>query len=469
MTTRNLILNLFLTLCVAGVLVSANVEKVLNWKQVTYTGIPDNELGAEAFIPINNVPMSAVHHKGRVFVTVPRRRLGIPSTLMVVDVSQAGYDKSPALRPYPDYETNRLGAIEPNPKRLVTVYRPRVDRCDRLWFVDTGMMEIPNNFTIVQRPSVWVFDLKTDKPIDRYEIPKEVVDSGYGLTSITLDIDPDNCEKVFVYISDLQTYRMLVYDYQNKRSWRFLHNYFFLNPLEGDFKIAGINFAWDDGIFSIALSNPNPQTKDRTAFFHALASNSEFAVSTKVLKSEENSKRHWHGDDFKLFGYRGNQSQSSIHAFDPETGVIIFALIQQNAISCWDSAKGFVPENFHILYRNDAEIVYPNDLSIDPEGNVWFMSNSIVKLLYAKLDPSEFNFHVWKANIKAVIKGTICDPKVKASSQTGNRLSDKDDRIHFVDHEDRPGPGGGPYGGWGWGDHHPPGRPHGPSPGQRRN
>lgn len=33
--------------------------------------------------------------------------------------------------------------LQPDANRLVTVYRPRVDRCDRLWFVDTGMMEIP--------------------------------------------------------------------------------------------------------------------------------------------------------------------------------------------------------------------------------------------------------------------------------------------------------------------------------------
>lgn len=452
-------------LCVASCAVLSNgqghraVEEVLRWQQVQYD-VPQSVLdGEDGYIPINNIPMSGVHYKNRVFVTVPRRRWGIPSTLNVVDLSAPFPNNNPVLKPYPSYALNELGPLEPNPNRLVTVYRPRVDRCNRLWFVDTGMMEIPNNFTIVQRPSIWAIDLLTDTPIHRYEIPKKDVDSGYGLTSITLDVDPDDCEKVFVYISDLQTYRMLVYDYQNQKSWRFLHNYFFLNPLEGDFVIQGIPFAWDDGIFSIALSNPDPTTKFRTAYFHALSSNSEFVVSTAVLRNESAALRGYHGQDFQLLGYRGAKSQSSIHAFDRETGVIFFALIQQNAVSCWDTKKPFAPQNMAIIYKNDADIVYPNDLAIDNDGYVWFMSNSIIKLLYTKLNLEEFNFHIWRANIKEAIKGTVCDPSVKANINVVQRFGNGNDQEHvtFLEYPDKHGPGGGPYGGWGHGNgQHPP-------------
>lgn len=436
-------------------------EEVLKWQQVTYD-VPESVVAkTDGYIPINNIPMSGVHYKNRVFVTVPRRRWGIPSTLNVIDLAPPFPMQNPVLKPYPNFALNELrDDLQPDANRLVTVYRPRVDRCDRLWFVDTGMMEIPNNFTIVQRPSIWVIDLKTDTPIHRYEIPQKDVDSGYGLTSITLDVDPNDCEKVFVYISDLQTYRMLVYDYQNKKSWRFLHNYFFLNPLEGDYVIQGIPFSWDDGIFSIALSNPDPVTNFRTAYFHALSSNSEFTVSTAVLRNETASKRGYHGQDFKLLGYRGAKSQSSIHALDRETGVVFFALVQQNAVSCWDSKKPFAPQNMALVYKNDNDIVYPNDLSIDNDGYVWFMSNSIIKLLYTRLDLNEFNFHIWRANIKEVIKGTVCDPAVKANVDADQRFGEggDSDRVTFIEHKDKYGPGGGPFGGWGHGEQMRPGR-----------
>nr|AAG01014.3 dopachrome conversion enzyme [Aedes aegypti] len=435
------------------------VEEVLKWQQVEFD-VPASVLSApDGYIPINNIPMSGVHYKNRVFVTVPRRRWGIPSTLNVVELEPPYPVTNPVLKPYPSFELNELRAdLQPDANRLVTVYRPRVDRCDRLWFVDTGMMEIPGNFTVVQRPSIWSIDLKTNQPLSRYEIPQKDVETGYGLTSITLDVDPDDCSKVFVYISDLQTYRMVVYDHENQKSWRFVHNYFFLNPLEGDFNIQGIPFAWDDGIFSIALSNPDPLTKFRTAYFHALSSNSEFTVSTAVLRNETASKRGYHGDDFKLLGYRGAQSQSSIHGFHPETGVIFFALIQLNAVSCWDTRKPFAPQNMAIVYKNDRDIIYPNDLSIDQEGNVWFMSNSIIKLLYTQLSLEEFNFHIWRANIKEIIKGTVCDPTVPPNVDHGQRFGGEQnaDRVTFVEYKDKYGPGGGPYGGWGSDDKRKP-------------
>ncbi|XP_035897050.1 L-dopachrome tautomerase yellow-f2-like [Anopheles stephensi] len=454
----------FLALLLATIVALTNgqVDEVLKWQKVEYD-VPAEVLQREnGYIPIGNIPMGAVHHKNRVFVAVARRRWGIPSTLNVVDISPPFPNTNVVLKPYPNFALNELRAdLQPDENRIVTVYRPRVDRCDRLWFVDTGMMEIPGNFTIVQRPSVWSIDLTTNQPIHRFEIPKEAVETGYGLTSITLDVDPTDCEKVFVYISDLQTYRMVVYDYANRRAWRFLHNYFFLNPVEGDYNIQGINFAWDDGIFSIALGNPDPVTKFRTAYFHALSSNSEFTVSTEVLRNETASQRSWHGTDFKLLGYRGSKSQSSIHAFDRETGVIFFALIQQNAILCWDSNKPFAPQNMAIVYKNDRDIVYPNDLSIDQNGYVWFMTNSIIKLLYAQLNLDEFNFFVWRANIKQIIKGTVCDPANPPNVQSGQRFGDEynNDRVTFYEFKDKHGPGGGPYGGWGHGPSRPGRRP----------
>jgi dopachrome tautomerase len=108
----------------------------------------------------------------------------------------------------------------PDENRIVSVYRPRVDECQRLWFVDTGMLETPNNFVVYQRPSIWVIDLTTDLILSRFEIPKTLIDLGNGLASITIDVDPNSCEDAFAYIPDLQTYRLIVYDYKANRGGR---------------------------------------------------------------------------------------------------------------------------------------------------------------------------------------------------------------------------------------------------------
>lgn len=88
------------------------------------------------------------------------------------------------------------------------------------------------------------------------------------------------------------------------------------------------------------------------------------------------------------------------------------------------------------------------------------MSNSIIKLLYTRLDLNEFNFHIWRANIKEVIKGTVCDPAVKANVDADQRFGEggDGDRVTFIEHKDKYGPGGGPYGGWGQGEQMRPGR-----------
>lgn len=97
-------------------------------------------------------------------------------------------------------------------QRIISVYRPRVDSCNRLWFVDTGSLEYPNNTIQIQPPSIWIFDMSTDLLIRRFEIPSaNVRNDGHGLASITIDIDDNACDDAFAYLPDLVNYRLHVY------------------------------------------------------------------------------------------------------------------------------------------------------------------------------------------------------------------------------------------------------------------
>lgn len=187
----------------------------------------------------------------------------------------------------------------PDSTRIVSIYRPRVDECDRLWFVDTGVLEYPNNRIIVQRPSVWVINLKDDSLIKRYEIPASVVDNGRGLVSLTIDDPHGTCQETFAYLTDWFTSNMIVYSLEQNRAWKVDHNYFHFDPLYGNFKVDGLQFTRRDGLFSITLSQ---RYKDgfKMAFFHAMVSDAEFIVSTKVLRNETLATRSYHEKDFKV-------------------------------------------------------------------------------------------------------------------------------------------------------------------------
>lgn len=81
--------------------------------------------------------------------------------------------------------------------------------------------------------------------------------------------------------------------------WRFNHEYLKYDLELTKYELNGFKYQWFDGVFSVALGR---RDKDgyRQAYFHPMASNSEFLVSTKVLQNEEASKRVDHGDDFKV-------------------------------------------------------------------------------------------------------------------------------------------------------------------------
>lgn len=387
-------------------------REIVKWTQLSYA--TDGN-----FIPYNNVPQGFYPYKNKIFIAVPRRSTGILSTLNYIDLNENETSINPKLHSYPNIELNdiNLPLNDTTTKRIVSVYRPRIDNCDRLWAVDTGVVETQTNPKYVQTPSIWIFDLKTDTILHRYEIPSSVVKNGLGLASITLDVV--DCANTFAYIPDLVQHQLLVYSFNDDDSWSFSHNYFHMNPFQGDYKIAGERFSWDDGIFSITLGKPERDTF-RMAYFHPMSSFSEFAVSTQVLRDRQLSKRSYHGDDFKFIGNRGFNSQSTMHSYDPTTKTIFYSEIHNNAVTCWNTEHvGFNHKD--VVFQNNETMIYGNDLNV-VDGKLWFMSNRMPKYIYSKLDPNDYNFRIFMESTRDAVKDKRC----------GRRKASKIDRKSVV-------------------------------------
>lgn len=351
----------------------AEMEQFYRWKIVNYTNVPDDAFSDSYFnkyVPENNLPNGAVHYNGRVFITVPRRRIGVLSSLNYIDVNdQATINKAgPLLKPYPDYETNRLDSLEPNPNRIVSILRSAVDECGRLWFIDSGVVSSHSSMSKqMNGPSLWVIDLKTNEKVRRFEI-QNANDDGYA--SITIDCNAENCNDAYAYVPDLVRRVLSVYSFRENKMWTFKHNYFSFDPLLGDLKLHGIEFQWDDGIFSVTLGN-RQRDGFRTAYFHPMISNNEFAVSTRILQNRSLSLREYHGNDFNLLGYRGANKQSTKHAFDPQTEVIVYAEIGRSGFGCWNTKLQFSEQNHDSMGQSDEEIFYPTDISVSCIGCGW--------------------------------------------------------------------------------------------------
>lgn len=59
------------------------------------------------YVAYNNVPMGATHYKGKIFLTVPRRRVGVPSTLNFV-YTKSTKGSNPSFKAFPSEDINRL-------------------------------------------------------------------------------------------------------------------------------------------------------------------------------------------------------------------------------------------------------------------------------------------------------------------------------------------------------------------------
>lgn len=80
---------------------------------------------------------------------------------------------------------------------IVSTFRIRVDECDRLWVMDTGLADILGAPEQVAPPALVIFDLKTDKLIRRYEFAAEDAKEDTFFANVVsskyIFINADNC------------------------------------------------------------------------------------------------------------------------------------------------------------------------------------------------------------------------------------------------------------------------------------
>ncbi|KAI9589298.1 hypothetical protein GQX74_007467 [Glossina fuscipes] len=328
----------------------------------------------------------------------------IPATLTYINMDHS-VTGSPELIPYPDWRANTAGDCA---NSITTAYRIKADECGRLWVLDTGTVGIGNTTTNPCPYAVNVFDLTTDTRIRRYELRSEDTNANTFIANIAVDIGK-NCDDAFAYFSDELGYGLIVYSWEQNKSWRFSgHSYFFPDPLRGDFNVAGLNFQWgEEGIFGMALTPPKSDGY-RTLYFSPLASHRQFAVSTRILRDESRVEDSYH--DFVALDERGPNAHTTSRVISEE-GVELFNLIDQNAVGCWHSSMPYSPQFHGIVDRDDVGLVFPSDVKIDENNNVWVLSDRMPVFLLSELDYDDINFRIYTAPLNTLIEGTVCDQR----------------------------------------------------------
>lgn len=395
---------LFTFLLVKTVMSLQKFQEHFAWNQLDYNfpndAIRRNALATGRFKPQNNLPVGIEVWEDKMFISVPRWKEGIPATLNYVDLNSP--EKNPKLTPYPNWASNELGNCE---NGLSTVYRMKADECGRLWILDTGTFGIGNT---TQNPCPYalnIFDLRTNQRIRRYELRPEDTNRNTFIANIAVDLG-STCDDSHAYLSDELGYGLIVYSFKDNKSWRFSHSFFMPDPLRGDFNIDGLNFQWgEEGIFGMSLS-PRTELGDRLLYFSPLASHREFVVSTRTLQNSSKVEDSW--KEFVPLDERGPNSHTTSRVMD-DNGMQFYNLIDQNAVGCWNSKTQYNRKNHGIVDKDDVRLIFPADVKVDSNDNLWVISDRMSNFLIGSLDFDEINFRVFFAPIKVLIKGTVCD------------------------------------------------------------
>ncbi|XP_052127208.1 protein yellow-like, partial [Frankliniella occidentalis] len=142
---------------------------VYEWFKIDYAW-PDENLKAAAlrasqYIPENNALGGIKVWRDRMFLSVPRMKEGVPSTLNSVPAQPRGGSNSPRLDPFPSWEWQELG----NCSALQNVHGFEIDSEGRMWVLDSGRVNVKGR-TQENRcpPKLVIFDLNTAQFTDNY-------------------------------------------------------------------------------------------------------------------------------------------------------------------------------------------------------------------------------------------------------------------------------------------------------------
>ncbi|XP_059059630.1 protein yellow-like [Achroia grisella] len=371
----------------------------------------ESAIASGLYIPENNMPTGIARWKEKIFITIPRWKKGVPSSLNYIHLN--GSQQQPLI-PYPSWTDAMLSGkdccVRSN-STVVSTFRVHVDKCDRLWVVDNGVADMANEVKQISDPAVIIFDLNTDKLIRRHTLSDDVLRDSSILTSIVVDIEK-NCSEAFAYIPDMGSNAIIVYSLGTDDAWRVENHYFHFDPHAGTYKVGGVDFYWSDGVSSVALSQPRKDSyygySFRDLFLHPTSSTKQFKMSTKLLKDKNVSEE----DIFNgvvVVGDRGPNSQATACDYDPVSNILFYTQLCKNGVGCWNTDKPFSAENNPLIISDCNLLEFPNDIKVDQEGNIWILSDRQSRFLYDSMDFNQTNFRILTAPVSTVVQGTACE------------------------------------------------------------
>lgn len=257
------------------------------WVSLNYTWTSPQQmqdsLASGQWVPENNVIAGVKYWNGTLYVSVPRWRHGVPSTLNSLawpGDGAAALGSSPLLSPFPSWEAQDISNPNANPAAIWYVQSMEITPAGVMWILDVGRLNIfdSNSSLLVNGPpKLILFDIPSNTTLSTFIFPDSVASwSQSFLNDLVLDQTTGTA-----YISDAgpASGGIVVYDSVRGRSRRF-SGFTTMANMSVPFTINGIDYpSFNTPTDGIALS------ADRsTLFYCALRGSTLYALPSAALR-----------------------------------------------------------------------------------------------------------------------------------------------------------------------------------------
>ncbi|XP_076243470.1 dopaminechrome tautomerase [Calliopsis andreniformis] len=379
---RNLLFILLTGLCYQ--VDAESLETIAQWPLIDFA-LPYDRAFLDQYRPENVVPTGIEVAWDKIFISIPRLRAGVPSTLNYIP-RNLPLESSPQLQAYPSWDWHSAGKGDVNCSKLISVYRSKIDRCNRLWAVDSGVMTSIDDFMPVCPPKILIFDLQTDQVVRQYTFPRESLRPNTLLTNLIIDdVSATTCDDVFAYISDTAGPGLVVFDGARDRSWRVLHATMFPNPDYSTYRIGTDTFELLDGVVGLAFS-----ARLGVVYYQPLATDRVFSVPTTALQAGPPA----FGEQLPVTLIGKKSSQGLALVVDPRDDTILFSPFTETAIAAWQPQTNqqrimaYSPEKLQFV----AEIRWAER----DNGNFWILSSRFQKFFNRNVNTRDINIRIMR-------------------------------------------------------------------------
>ncbi|XP_017855822.1 PREDICTED: major royal jelly protein 1 [Drosophila arizonae] len=380
---------------------SSGLQVMKQWKLLRYNFPKQMRAGDTNFYNPENVLITGIAVTAdRIFVATPKLFSGVPSTVSWVPKDKIG--DSPTLQAFPDWSFSNTARTNFNCSDLIltSVYRLRIDSCNRLWMLDAGISRSLEDYEPTCPPKILVVDLSTDRVVRRIDFPPEVLRGETLFTNMVIDeTTATSCDDVFIYITDTVEPGIIVYDSGKDVTWRVSHPAMYPDPDFAQSEILNDRFVLMDGVVGLTFDE-----KKGIVYFQPLATDRVFSVHKDVLRSGPLPNGQML--DVKLVGKKSSQGIGL--AVSPYDSSLIFSPLTETAIASWNPATN----QQAVLAQDVDRLQFVADLTTTraEPGVVYAISSKFHRFFLKNLNPNEYNNRILRIELPQVKGQTLKSP-----------------------------------------------------------